>query len=85
MDPGEIPIKINWFANPARVASALGLSIELPDLEIEDPSYWDNFDRDAWRAGLRGQLTGYSLLTGNIAVLLFVERYDAEASLTHQW
>jgi hypothetical protein len=34
----------------------LGLSIELPDLEIEDPAYWDCFDRDAWRKGLRGKV-----------------------------
>jgi hypothetical protein len=56
MKLGEGPIRINWFANPAIVAAALGLLIELPDLEIEDSIYWDNFDRGAWRAGLRGRV-----------------------------
>lgn len=56
MKLGEIPIRINWFANASRIASALGLRIELPDLEIEDSDYWDNFDRDAWRTGLRGRV-----------------------------
>lgn len=52
----EIPIRFNWFASATRIAEALGLRIELPDLEIEDRDYWDHFDRDAWRAGLRGKV-----------------------------
>jgi hypothetical protein len=56
MNISDVPLKINWFANPTAIARSLGLAIALPDPEIEDRDYWARFDRHAWREALVGHI-----------------------------
>ena len=52
----DIPFAVNWFEEPAAIAQAMGLAVELPDINLEDPEYWEAFDRRRWRKGLAGKV-----------------------------
>lgn len=39
-------IVMNIFADPTKIAHALGLNIELPDCDNEDPAYWETIHAD---------------------------------------
>jgi hypothetical protein len=39
----EVPLWVNVLGDGTRIARALGLDVELPDLEIKDPAYWERF------------------------------------------
>ncbi len=51
-----LPVRINVFGCPTRVARALGLDIELPDVDSRDPAYWDAVHRAGWKSRLRGRI-----------------------------
>lgn len=56
MNVSDVPVRINWFANPTAIAHSLGLEIELPDLDNDNPEYWERFDHRAWREALAGYI-----------------------------
>ena len=53
---GTLPVRINVFGCPTRIARALGLEIELPDVDSRDPAYWDAVRRAGWKPALRGRI-----------------------------
>ena len=52
----RVPVRINVFGCPTRVARALGLEVELPDVDRRDPAYWDEIHRVGWKPRLRGRI-----------------------------
>jgi hypothetical protein len=44
------------FGCPTRIARALGLDVELPDVDSRDPAYWDALRREGWKPKLRGRV-----------------------------
>ena len=56
MEPGSVPVRINLFGDPTRIARALGLEIVLPDVDSRDPAYWDAMHRVGWTPALRGRI-----------------------------
>lgn len=51
-----LPVRVNVFGDPTRVARALGLDIELPDVDRPDPAHWDAVRREGWKPALRGKV-----------------------------
>lgn len=49
-------VRINVFGDPTRIARALGLDIELPDVDSRDPAYWEELRRVGWKPRLRGRI-----------------------------
>src|SRR5450759_1292397 len=43
------------FGNPTRIAQALGLDIELPDSDRENPAYWERVHAKGWKPPVGGQ------------------------------
>jgi hypothetical protein len=56
MDSADIPFAVHWFEDSAAIARALGLHIDLPDVNNDSPDYWDGFDRVGWRRSLQGKV-----------------------------
>jgi hypothetical protein len=56
MPLAELRVHINVFGCPTRIARALGLDIELPDMNNRDPAYWAEVDRVGWKPALRGKI-----------------------------
>ncbi len=56
MDINDVPMIVNWFANPTAVARGMGLDIELPDPDVEDPLYLEEVHRRDWRLALVGKI-----------------------------
>ena len=54
--PGWVPVMANVFGCPTRIARALGLEVELPDVDSRDPAHWDAVRRDGWKPALRGKV-----------------------------
>ena len=52
----RLGVKINLFGDPTRIARALGLDVELPDVDSRDQAYWDALRRDGWKPALRGRI-----------------------------
>lgn len=52
----EVPFAVTWFEDAGDAAKALGINVELPDLGNADPDFWASFDRQAWRARLKGRI-----------------------------
>lgn len=67
MRAADTPFTVNWFENPNAIANSLGLKIDLPDVNNEDPVYWTHFDRDRWRRDLNDEvdMTAEELLYGD--------------------
>ena len=51
-----LPVRINVFGDPTRIARALGLEVELPDVDSRDPAYWAEVRRVGWKPRLRGKV-----------------------------
>ena len=51
-----LPVRINVFEDPTRIARALGLEVELPDIDSTVPAYWDAVRREGWKPALRGRI-----------------------------
>lgn len=49
-------VRINVFGDPTRIARALGLDVELPDVDSRDPAYWNEVRRVGWKPALRGRV-----------------------------
>lgn len=49
-------VRINVFCDPTRIARALGLDVELPDVGNRDPAYRDEVRRVDWKPALRGRV-----------------------------
>ena len=49
-------VRISVFGDPTRVARALGLDVELPDVDSRDRAYWDEVHRVGWKPKLRGRV-----------------------------
>lgn len=47
---------VNWFANPTAIARGMGLDIDLPNPDVEDPVYWEEVSRRGWRLALVGKI-----------------------------
>jgi hypothetical protein len=47
---------VSLFGNPTRIAQALGLDIELPDPDREDPEYWERVHANGWKPQLVGKI-----------------------------
>ncbi len=52
----RLEVRINVFGNPTRIARALGLDVELPDMDNTDPVYWAEVRRVGWKPQLRGKV-----------------------------
>lgn len=52
----DIPVWINLFGDPTRIAQALDLDIALPDVDNTDAVYWDRVHADGWKPNLRGKI-----------------------------
>ena len=53
-DAGWVPVRINVLGCPTRIARALGLDVELPEVDSRDGACWDALHRDGWKPALRG-------------------------------
>lgn len=52
----RLRVRMNVFGDPTRIARALGLEIDLPDVDSRDPAYWEELRRVGWKPGLRGRV-----------------------------
>jgi len=52
----RVPVRINVFGCPTRIARALGLEVELPDVDSRDRASWDEIHRVGWKPRLRGRI-----------------------------
>jgi hypothetical protein len=50
-------IVVNVFGNATDIARALGLDVELPDCDNEDPDYWDRIHADGgYKCRIEGRI-----------------------------
>ncbi len=49
-------VTVSLFGDPTRIARALGLDIELPDPDCEDPAYWERVHAKGWKPQLQGKI-----------------------------
>jgi hypothetical protein len=50
-------IVVNVFGNATDIARALGLDVELPDCDNEDPAYWDRIHANGgYKRGIEGRI-----------------------------
>ena len=49
-------MNINVFGCPTQIARALGLAVELPDMDSRDPAYWAEVHQVGWKPKLRGRI-----------------------------
>jgi hypothetical protein len=47
---------VSLFGDPTRIARALGLDIELPDVDCVDPAYWERVHATGWKPQLEGKI-----------------------------
>jgi hypothetical protein len=47
---------VSLFGDPTRTAQTLGLDIELPDPDCEDPAYWGRVHAKGWKPRLQGKI-----------------------------
>ena len=52
----RLRVRMNVFGDPTRIARALGLEIELPDVDSRNPAYWEELRCVGWKPGLRGRV-----------------------------
>lgn len=52
----DLRISINVFGDATAICRALGLDIELPDCDREDPGYWEQVWAEGWKPKLRGKV-----------------------------
>ncbi|GAA0604483.1 hypothetical protein GCM10009416_47630 [Craurococcus roseus] len=56
-EAGWMPVKVNVFSCPTRIARALGLDgVELPDVDSRDRAYWERVHAEGWKPKLRGRI-----------------------------
>jgi hypothetical protein len=49
-------VVVSLFGSPTRIAQALGLDIELPDVDSTDPAYWEQVHAKGWKPQLAGKI-----------------------------
>lgn len=47
---------VSIYRDPTRVARALGLDIELPDVDCTDPDFWERVHATGWKPQLAGKI-----------------------------
>jgi hypothetical protein len=49
-------VVVSLFGDPTKIARALGLDIELPDVDCTDPGYWERVHAKGWKQQLAGKI-----------------------------
>src|ERR1700677_1859136 len=49
-------VVVSLFGDPTKIAQALGLDIELPDVDCVDPAYWERVHTKGWKPQLLGKI-----------------------------
>jgi hypothetical protein len=49
-------VVVSLFGDPTKIAQALGLDIELPDVDCVDPAYWERVHAKGWKPRLLGKI-----------------------------
>ncbi len=49
-------VTVSLFGDPTKIAHALGLDIELPDVDCTDPDYWERVHATGWKPQLAGKI-----------------------------
>jgi len=69
----EVPVSINLFGDSTKIAQALGLDIELPDVDNTDDAYWDRLHAEGWKPNLRGKVANLGEESGDPDWAMLVE------------
>ena len=58
MEFDDLRVMVSLFTenSPTPIARALGLDIELPNVNSRDQAYWDEVLREGWKPPLRGKI-----------------------------
>lgn len=56
MEIDDVPLIVSWFENPTVIARAMGLDIELPDPDNQDPAHVKWAMGLEWRSALSGKV-----------------------------